>query len=141
MWSFFRYCDSEPQREYILFERVDKNLDGNVDKQEFNGIFLAFDVNHDGNVTESEFRDDWVNLYKIGAPNEADALYLRADTNDDGMITLADMPQAFGYFDLNNDGNVDMNEFLTQWGDLKLIPSKVDIIDSNSPSTTTKAPH
>ena len=54
-------------------------------------------------MTESEFRNDWVNLYKIGAPNEADALYLRADTNDDGMITLADMPQAFGYFDLNSE--------------------------------------
>ena len=39
--------------------------------------------------------------YQIGAPAEADALYLKADTNDDGKITSADLPAAFAYFDMN----------------------------------------
>ena len=39
-----RFADSEPQREYILFEKVDKDLSGCLDHNEVDNIFLAFDV-------------------------------------------------------------------------------------------------
>lgn len=41
---FFSYADSEPQREYILFEKVDHDLSGCLDRNEVDNIFLAFDT-------------------------------------------------------------------------------------------------
>lgn len=41
---FFSYADSEPQREYILFEKVDHDLSGCLDRNEVDNIFLAFDI-------------------------------------------------------------------------------------------------
>ena len=43
----------------------------------------------------------------------------------------------------SDDGCVDMNEFLTQWGDLKLAPIDVSVIDAGdttvAPAATTHA--
>ena len=39
--------DSEPQREEILFEKVDKNLDGYLTKAELDSVFLLFDINRE----------------------------------------------------------------------------------------------
>lgn len=41
---FSSYADSEPQREYILFEKVDHDLSGCLDRNEVDNIFLAFDT-------------------------------------------------------------------------------------------------
>lgn len=58
---FFSYADSEPQREYILFEKVDHDLSGCLDRNEVDNIFLAFDTdrrlfkNFRGKYTEFTF--------------------------------------------------------------------------------------
>ncbi|XP_062620029.1 uncharacterized protein LOC134281608 [Saccostrea cucullata] len=138
-------ADSEPQREYILFEKVDHDLSGCLDRSEVDNIFLAFDVDHNQEVTRVEFENDWVTAYHLGNAREANLLFTKADTNGDGHLTHADMPLIYTYFDMNSDGCVDMNEFLTQWGDLKLAPVDVDIIDAGDTSSmappTTHANH
>ncbi|XP_022326901.2 uncharacterized protein LOC111126504 [Crassostrea virginica] len=139
------FADSEPQREYILFEKVDKDLSGCLDRNEVDNIFLAFDVDHNQEVTRLEFENDWLNLYQLGNAREANLLFNKADANGDGHLTHADMPLIYQFFDVNNDGCVDMNEFLTQWGDLKLAPIDVSVIDAGdttvAPAATTHANH
>nr|XP_034303932.1 uncharacterized protein LOC105342156 isoform X1 [Crassostrea gigas] len=137
--SFFGllYADSEPQREYILFEKVDHDLSGCLDRSEVDNIFLAFDTDHNQEVTRTEFENDWLTLYQLGNAREANLLFNKADANGDGHLTHTDMPLIYSYFDMNSDGCVDMNEFLTQWGDLKLAPIDVSVIDAGD---TTVAP-
>lgn len=42
-----RFADSEPQREYVLFEKVDGDLNGCLNQNEVDHIFLAFDVDRE----------------------------------------------------------------------------------------------
>ncbi|XP_033759165.1 calmodulin-like protein 7 [Pecten maximus] len=133
---------SEPQREVILFDKVDNDKNGQLSVSELDNIFLAFDVNHDQEVTASEFENDWTVLYNLGAPIEARTLFTKADTNDDGHITSDDLPEIFTYFDSNGDSFISLDEFLTQWGDLKNAPIDNIIVpvgttSTPKPSTTT----
>ncbi|XP_060071191.1 uncharacterized protein LOC132551101 [Ylistrum balloti] len=130
--------DSEPQREVILFDKVDGDQDGQLTVSELDNIFLAFDVNHDREVTSSEFENDWTVLYNLGAPLEARTLFSKADTNDDGHITAQDLPEIFMYFDMNSDSSISLDEFLTQWGDLKNAP--VDNVHMSVATTSTPKP-
>ncbi|XP_052788542.1 uncharacterized protein LOC128223298 [Mya arenaria] len=112
-------CD-EGQREVVLFNKVDINHDFQLTRAELDQVFLLFDNDTDGEVTPAEFKADWVNQFNIGGPQEADTLFIRADTNDDGVIDTKDIPTIFAFFDENKDGVVDINEFLTEWGHLSL---------------------
>ncbi|WAR30934.1 hypothetical protein MAR_033476 [Mya arenaria] len=116
-------CD-EGQREVVLFNKVDINHDFQLTRAELDQVFLLFDNDTDGEVTPAEFKADWVNQFNIGGPQEADTLFIRADTNDDGVIDTKDIPTIFAFFDENSkkteDGVVDINEFLTEWGHLSL---------------------
>ncbi|XP_071157022.1 uncharacterized protein [Mytilus edulis] len=100
-------ADSEPQREQILFEKVDKNLDGYLTRAELDSVFLLFDTNGDTNITKQEFDTDWI--------------FDKADANDDLIIDAADLPFIFKFFDVNSDNTVSIDEFLTQWGQLTLM--------------------
>ncbi|XP_071096854.1 troponin C-like [Haliotis cracherodii] len=115
-------CNSEPQKEVMLFNNVDKDKNGKLSNAELEDIFLFFDANNDKEITQKEFEDEWVVKYTLGPMAEADALFKAADATDDGKITKADLPFIFQYFDMDSDGTVDMNEFLTQWGSLTLLP-------------------
>ncbi|VDI79450.1 Hypothetical predicted protein [Mytilus galloprovincialis] len=114
-------ADSEPQREQILFEKVDKNLDGYLTRAELDSVFLLFDTNGDTNITKQEFDTDWISLYKLGTQKEANVLFDKADANDDLIIDAADLPFIFKFFDANSDNRVSIDEFLTQWGQLTLM--------------------
>ncbi|KAH3796892.1 uncharacterized protein LOC127837469 isoform X2 [Dreissena polymorpha] len=114
-------CD-EGQREVVLFHKVDTNQDDQLTRAELDAVFLLFDNNTDGQVTPDEFVQDWVNLFHIGGSQEANTLFTRADTNDDGVIDAKDIPAIFSFFDENADGTVDISEFLTAWGNMSLHP-------------------
>ncbi|XP_046566588.1 uncharacterized protein LOC124275142 [Haliotis rubra] len=118
-------CNSEPQKEVMFFKAVDKDKDQKLTSTELENVFLLFDGNNDTQILKSEFESEWVTKFALGPKAEADALFDAADANDDGKITKADLPYIFQYFDMDSDGSVDMNEFLTQWGDLTLIPVQV----------------
>ncbi|XP_069119425.1 uncharacterized protein [Argopecten irradians] len=126
-------ASSEPQREVILFDKADSDGSGVLSRSELDNIFLAFDVNHDQEVTESEFVNDWTVLYNLGAPVEAQTLFVKADTNDDGHLTTADLPEIFAYFDMNGDNSINLDEFLTQWGDLKNAPVNIAVSVATTP--------
>ncbi|KAL3871299.1 hypothetical protein ACJMK2_039339 [Sinanodonta woodiana] len=118
----------EGERAVLLFDKVDVDHTDHLTYNELEAIFGLFDANNDSTVTQAEFLSDWTDVYKIGGPGEAQGLFQRADTNGDGVITKDDMPAIFKYFDMDGDHYVDLNEFLTQWGQLMLFPSRpVDI--------------
>ncbi|XP_052787772.1 uncharacterized protein LOC128222718 [Mya arenaria] len=120
-------CD-EGQREVALFNKVDTNHDYQLTRAELDQVFLLFDNDTDGEVTPEEFKEDWVHQFDIGGPQEADTLFTRADTNDDGVIDAKDIPAIFAYFDENNNSFVDISEFLTEWGHLSLTAAnQVDV--------------
>jgi hypothetical protein len=57
----------------------------------------------DGKVTPDEFVADW-QTFNLGNQQEAQTLFTRADTNDDGFIDSNDIPAIFAFFD--QDGNI-----------------------------------
>ncbi|VDI53757.1 uncharacterized protein LOC143063850 [Mytilus galloprovincialis] len=130
--------DSEPQREVVLFDRADKNRDGQLTRAELDNVYLLFDVDHDHSITSAEFTKDWVVTYAIGNGKEAAKLFSKADVNADGVINKDDLPFVFTYFDMDSDGHVSVNEFLTQWGQLKLEAGleTIDIHLDNNVTTT-----
>ena len=46
---------------------------------------------------------DWTN-FNIGGAQQAQALFTRADTNDDHVIDAKDIPAIFAFFDQNGKG-------------------------------------
>ncbi|KAK7505100.1 hypothetical protein BaRGS_00003670, partial [Batillaria attramentaria] len=124
---------SEPQREALLFNAADLDHDGQLTEADLKQIFLDFDSDHNGNVTEDEFRVDWTSVFHLGNAEEAKTLFDRADIDEDGVITSQDLPGIYSFFDMNGDGMVDMNEFLTQWGDLSLNAPDTVVITPETP--------
>ncbi|MGB5966345.1 MAG: EF-hand domain-containing protein [Sulfurimonadaceae bacterium] len=77
-----------------MFEKIDKNSDGFVDKKEYmafaNERFEKFDDNGDGNVTLSEFNES---RFAEFAPSMAQDIFERYDANQDGVVTKEEMLQ------------------------------------------------
>ncbi|KAL8559848.1 hypothetical protein ACOMHN_030184 [Nucella lapillus] len=122
------WTSSEPQREAHLFNLADGNGDGYLTHYELHRIFLAFDRNGNLRVTEDEFLRVWQEVYHLGNKQEAEALFSMADSDSDGAVTVVDVPAIFNYFDVDGDYRVNLNEFLTLWGDLRLnAPDSVNI--------------
>ena len=57
----------------------------------------------DGNVSPDEFVDGWTTKFSIGNTDQAQTLFTRADTNDDGYIDPQDIPGIFAFFDENGE--------------------------------------
>ncbi|XP_064616670.1 uncharacterized protein LOC135480697 [Liolophura sinensis] len=113
---------SEIQYEVYLFDAVDTDNNTLLDSAELRALFLIFDQNNDSVILEAEFKSEWVTYLKLGSPEQAATLFKRADLNADGVLTSADLPAIFRYFDQDGDSHVSLNEFLTQWGALQLGP-------------------
>lgn len=75
-----------------MFDKIDENSDGFVDKKEYMAFaeerFEKFDDNGDGNVTLSEFNES---RFAEFAPNMAQDIFTRYDTNQDGVVTKEEM--------------------------------------------------
>ncbi|XP_041370992.1 uncharacterized protein LOC121384599 [Gigantopelta aegis] len=112
--------NSEPMKEAAMFDGVDNDHDGYLSHGELKALFFLFDPNHDKTITKQEFTTDWVSKFQLGNERQAHALFQKADQTDDGLLKMDDLPFIFQAFDLNGDDRVDMNEFLTKWGDLEL---------------------
>ncbi|KAK6195132.1 hypothetical protein SNE40_000618 [Patella caerulea] len=123
------WCNSEPMKAAVLFDKVDTDKNDYLDQTELDAIFLLFDVDANGQVTKAEFEDDWVNKFSLGNIKEADALFARADQTHDGILTKNDLQAIYTFFDMDNDQKVSLNEFLTQWGRVTLLP--VDPVDTH----------
>ncbi|XP_053380158.1 uncharacterized protein LOC123555032 [Mercenaria mercenaria] len=108
-----------------LFHTVDINKDDKLTRTELDAVFLLFDTDNNTEVTPTEFVADWLK-FNLGGTPQAQTLFTRADTNDDGVLDVKDVPAIFAYFDQDGNGSVDISEFLTQWGELMLHPAGVD---------------
>jgi Ca2+-binding EF-hand superfamily protein len=77
-----------------MFDKIDTNGDGFVDKKEYmthsNERFAKFDDNGDGNVTLTEFNQS---RFAEFAPGMAQDLFNRYDSNGDGVVTKEEMLQ------------------------------------------------
>ena len=78
----------------FVFDKIDDNSDGFVDKDEYmafaNKRFEKFDDNGDGNVTLSEFNES---RFAEFAPGMAQDIFTRYDLNQDGVVTKDEMLQ------------------------------------------------
>lgn len=52
-------------------------------------------------MSPTEFVSGWTQTYNMGSEDEAQTLFTRADTNDDGYLDIQDVPTIFSYFDVN----------------------------------------
>ena len=77
-----------------MFDKIDDNSDGFVDKKEYMAFseerFEKFDDNSDGNVTRSEFNES---RFAEFAPAMAQDIFERYDINKDGVVTKEEMLQ------------------------------------------------
>ena len=78
----------------FVFDKIDDNSDGFVDKDEYmafaNKRFEKFDDNGDGNVTLSEFHES---RFAEFAPGMAQDIFTNYDLNQDGVVTKDEMLQ------------------------------------------------
>ncbi|XP_060567380.1 uncharacterized protein LOC132726127 isoform X2 [Ruditapes philippinarum] len=105
--------DDSPQARNI-FKLTDRNGNGVLEYSEFEQVFQDFDNDTNGQVTSTEFVDLWV-LDNIGEVQQAVAMFLNLDVNDDFVIDQTDMPYIFVFFDRNHDNVVSEGEFVIQW--------------------------
>ncbi|GFO16791.1 calmodulin-like protein 5 [Plakobranchus ocellatus] len=97
-----------------LYYRADHNKDGLITEPELYNVYQGFDKNGDNLVSQVEFRDLWMEFFSQSS-EMALAYFFLADINDDGVITDSDVKPVYLRFDLNNDGQVEAQEFNLKW--------------------------
>lgn len=92
------------EKRLHLFQRLDKDLDGKLSREEIARIsrphdgqkssmqrLWELDVDKSGGISRDEFKTG--QLFKKLPPERQDALFLRLDTDQDGVITPKDKPE------------------------------------------------
>ncbi|KAK3757096.1 hypothetical protein RRG08_049765 [Elysia crispata] len=100
-----------------LYYRADHNKDGLITEPELYNIYQGFDKNGDKQVSQDEFRDMWIEFFGQKA-EMALAYFFLSDLNNDGVITDSDVLPVYLRFDLNNDGQVEAQEFNLKWQEI-----------------------
>ena len=116
-----------------MFDRLDANGDGVIDRNEFRGapeLFNQLDLNNDGVISREEFqaargqmgarRGQDQQQMRIADPAARWRMLLeRYDANNDGMITAEEWtgrPEMFQRLDRNQDGVLVEAEVIEAWG-------------------------
>lgn len=90
------------------FERLDKNRDGYITKDDLRPVLQAMDADGDGKISRQEF---------IGVSRDkkrAAAIFKVMDVNQDGYITKDDLRYVYRSIDSDKDGKLSLKE-LEKW--------------------------
>ncbi|VDI53758.1 uncharacterized protein LOC143063851 [Mytilus galloprovincialis] len=101
----------------VIFQAAERNRtdDGVITPEEFKDIFATFDINTDGEVTEKEFLFIWKDR-QLGDLSAASIFFHHIDTDRDNLLSeIPDMSRTFYYFDSNQDGKINLVEFVIVW--------------------------
>ncbi|XP_067660661.1 insoluble matrix shell protein 5-like [Haliotis asinina] len=101
----------------MLYLKADKNLDGTITQTELDDIFKGFDANSDGKVTPAEFVPTWMVITHFSR-ELANAYFVLADLNADGVIDHKDLTILYSRFDIDGNGKVSGQEFNHKWQDI-----------------------
>ncbi|XP_052787909.1 uncharacterized protein LOC128222957 isoform X2 [Mya arenaria] len=102
--------DNNQAKKLFLLSDFDNNTVLTVD--EFDHVFRDFDNNTDNHVRSREFLDVWQEK-DLGTLSEGLELFLNLDVNKDFVIDPQDVAFIFSWFDSNDDGDIDEQEFVS----------------------------
>ncbi|BFZ04036.1 hypothetical protein BsWGS_07075 [Bradybaena similaris] len=94
-----------------LFHDVDRNSDGQVNRDEVDYFFLAFDFTGDGAISQHEFSQHIFTHYPDLSSYDS-KLYSFFDFDNDKHLTHVDFDNLFSQIDSNGNGIVSQAEFL-----------------------------
>ncbi|KAH9496458.1 hypothetical protein Btru_010916 [Bulinus truncatus] len=98
----------------MLFIKADADRDGKITPVELSDIYEFMDQNHDNVISKAEFTAMWMVLTQY-SQEVCQAYFFLSDLNGDGVIDRYDNDNIFARFDLNGNGFVEGQEFVTKY--------------------------
>ncbi|XP_041368415.1 uncharacterized protein LOC121382853 [Gigantopelta aegis] len=113
--AYTRLIHLPPDIAKFYFRYYDMNDDGELTKDiDIRAVFHMFDHNHNGQVSEHEFVAEAIKIHQQMAKHVSPTSleFIGIDGNGDGFITLTDFQKFYDSYDLNHDGQIDLQEFI-----------------------------
>ncbi|XP_045206895.1 uncharacterized protein LOC123559141 [Mercenaria mercenaria] len=89
-----------------IFNNVDRDMDGIMEKNEFDNVFINADKDKNGCVTLEEYKS-----FSAGSAEMATRLYKYFDKSNTHCVNATSVSWVFATMDANNNGAVTMAEF------------------------------
>ncbi|XP_013386792.1 uncharacterized protein LOC106156213 [Lingula anatina] len=123
----------DPGTPNAMYDVLDRNKDGQFTAVDVKMLHAQLDSDKNGELNDREFL---LSLKQTLYQLPFITMFKRGDHDKDGFITLIELDIIFGQFDINSDGTISAEEFLTTWtsrgySDMNTAKRLYDVFDLN----------
>lgn len=97
-----------------LYIKADEDMDGTITSAEMADLYQNMDLNSDGKINVTEFTTAWQKITNYNLEMSR-AYFFLADLDGNGVLDAKDSAAVYARFDLNGDGQVTSQEFVTEY--------------------------